>query len=242
MASKKDDRGYNQGFTSSKALEIRMERRCDYIISRMNNLNNVEILEIGCGTGEISYLVAKKTTSRILGTDICAPFIEEAQNKYVLENLKYRVLDFNDPDSIERVVGNKKFDYIVGNGILHHLYYYLDDALKNIRSLLKDNGKLIFLEPNILNPYCFLIFKFPFFRKMAKLEPGEMAFTKKFIEKKLEKAGFKGIKIEYRDFLLPGTPTLFIKPLIALGNIIEKIPVMKKISQSIYISAAKEQK
>jgi 2-polyprenyl-3-methyl-5-hydroxy-6-metoxy-1,4-benzoquinol methylase len=239
MASIKDDRGYNQGFKPSKALDVRMERRCDYMISKANCTAKTNVLEIGCGTGEISYFLAKKTDAQVFGTDICSPFIEEARSKYVRENLKYGLLDFNDPESIENVTGNKKFDYVVGNGILHHLYYHLDDALKNIHSLLDNNGKLIFLEPNILNPYCFLIFKFPFFRKMANLEPDEMSFTKKYIEKKLANVGFKDIEIEYKDFLIPGTPTPIIKPLIALGNIVEKIPVINKISQSIYITATK---
>ncbi|MDD5489275.1 MAG: class I SAM-dependent methyltransferase [Candidatus Moranbacteria bacterium] len=240
MASIKDDRGFNQGFRPSKALDIRTERRCDYMISKMNCSENTSILEIGCGTGEISFLLAKKNAAEVTGTDLCTPFINEAQNRYNLENLKYKQLDFNNPESIDRVLGKDKFDYIVGNGILHHLYYQIDDALRNIHSLLKDNGKLIFLEPNILNPYCFLIFRFSLFRKMAKLEPGEMAFMKKFIEKKLTRAGFKDIEVEYRDFLLPGTPNLFIKPLISLGNIIEKIPAIKKISQSIFITAIKK--
>ena len=159
MKNLKDDKGFNQIWHKTEAMKIRTERRADYMIANMNLSEESEILEIGCGTGEISYLLAKKTGTRVLGTDICDPFIKEAQGKYILENLQYRLLDFNDPESIERAADNKKFDYIVGNGILHHLYFQLDNALKNIHSLLNDNGKLIFLEPNILNPYCFLIFK-----------------------------------------------------------------------------------
>jgi 2-polyprenyl-3-methyl-5-hydroxy-6-metoxy-1,4-benzoquinol methylase len=238
MKNIKDDKGINQIWRKTKAMAIRMERRADYMIANMPDKKN-EILEIGCGTGDISYLIAKKTSNPVLGTDLCTPFLEEARNKYTLDNLKYSLLDFNDPESIKNVVGNKKFDIILGNGILHHLYYHLDDALKNIHSLLNDNGKLIFLEPNILNPYCFLIFRFPYFRKIAKLDPEEMAFTKGFITGKLASAGFNNIKVEYKDFLIPGTPTSLIKLLITLGNIVEKIPVINKISQSIYITATK---
>jgi 2-polyprenyl-3-methyl-5-hydroxy-6-metoxy-1,4-benzoquinol methylase len=240
MGSIKDDRGYKQGFKPSKAMDVRMERRCDYMIGQIDlSKKNVKISEIGCGTGEISYFLSQKTNAEILGTDICLPFIEKSKKEYSSPNLKYEVLDFTDSASINKVVGDIKFDYIVGNGILHHLFYSLDESLACINSLLKDGGKMIFLEPNILNPYCFLIFNFPIFRKLAKLEPGEMAFNKKLINKKLEANGYNNIKIEHRDFLIPGTPSFLIKPVIIVGKIIEKIPLLNKLSQSIYITASK---
>jgi SAM-dependent methyltransferase len=241
MGSIKDNRGYNQGFKPSTAMKIRMKRRCDYMIDQIDSdTDTIKILEIGSGTGEISYLLSQKLNAKILGTDICLSFIERSREKYFSLNLKYEVLDFNDTESINKIIGNEKFDYIVGNGILHHLFYKLDESLSNINYLLNANGKLIFLEPNILNPYCFLIFKFPFFRKFANLEPGEMAFTKKYIKKKLEDAKFTDIKVEYRDFLLPNTPSPLIWPVIWLGNIFEKTPILKKLSQSIYVSAKKK--
>jgi 2-polyprenyl-3-methyl-5-hydroxy-6-metoxy-1,4-benzoquinol methylase len=239
MENLKDDKGVNQIWRMTEAMKIRTERRADYIVANMNLSQGSEILEIGCGTGEISYLLAKKTAAEVLGTDLCIPFIDEARKNHILDNLRYELLDFNSPGDIAKTVGNEKFNYVVGNGILHHLYHQLDEALINIHSLLNDNGKLIFLEPNILNPYCFLIFKFPFFRKMAKLDPEEMAFTKKIITGKLARTGFKNIKVEYKDFLIPGIPTSLIKPVIAMGNIAEKIPMINKISQSIYITATK---
>ena len=142
-------------------------------------------------------------------------------------------MDFNTPEEFF----HQTFDYLVGNGILHHLYYHLDAALENIKKLLKPGGKMIFLEPNIYNPYCYLIFKYPYFRKTAALEPTEMAFSKNFIKKKLNTAGYKNIKIEYKDFLLPGIPKIFVKPSIILGSVAEKTPLIKMLSQSIFISA-----
>jgi len=83
MASIQDDRGYNQGFKPSKAMDVRMERRCDYMISQMElSKQNIRILEIGCGTGEISHFLANKTKAQILGTDICLPFIENSRKNY----------------------------------------------------------------------------------------------------------------------------------------------------------------
>jgi hypothetical protein len=65
-----------------------------------------------------------------------------------------------------------------------------------------------------------------------------MAFSKDFITKKLLKAGYKDVKVEYKDFLLPGIPEVLITPSVKAGNLLEKIPFVKKVSQSIFISAA----
>ena len=73
---------------------------------------------------------------------------------------------------------------------------------------------------------------------MANLEPTEKAFTKKYINNKLINAGFKNIQIEYKDFLIPGTPYLLVKPLLFLGNILEKIPLFRNITQSLFITAS----
>ena len=176
MASITDNRGYNQSFKPSISLEIRTERRCNYIIKQFDKENSESaknVLEIGCGTGEISYLIASKTGYDVLGADLCEPFIEKCNEKYKLPNLNFIELDFNKPDKLF----DKKFDYIIGNGILHHLYYNIEESLLNIKKLLKDDGKIIFLEPNLLNPYCYLIFNTTeYFRKKAKLEPTNIFF------------------------------------------------------------------
>jgi hypothetical protein len=113
----------------------------------------------------------------------------------------------------------------------------LDVALVNLKKLLKPGGKIIFWEPNLSNPYVYLIFTYPSIRKKANLEPDEMAFSKKFIEQKLQIAGFKQINVSYRDFLLPGIPEILVKPSIVIGDIVEKIPVLRNVSQSLFIEA-----
>lgn len=233
MGSVKDDRGYNQGFKPRKTLTIRTERRCDWMISQMDLSHQMDILEIGCGTGELSYILAKKTNHLILGTDICAPFIDQARLNYKHPNLKFQVVDFFNPKQLRE----QKFDYILGNGILHHLYTELDNSLVALRNFLKENGKLLFIEPNIYNPYCFIIFRtFPIFRKIANLEPDEMAFTGTYIRGMLKKHAISEIKIEYKDFLLPNTPEFLVNLAISLGAVLERIPILKYLSQSIFIS------
>jgi len=236
MASIQDDRGYNQGFKPSKAMKFRMDRRSRFIMDKMDLSKPNDILEIGCGLGDISYYIAKHTKGTVLGTDLCQPFIDEASKNYKLANLQFDVLDFNYPEKLN----GRKFDYIIGNGILHHLYYNLDETFLRLKELLKDGGRIIFMEPNIVNPYCFLIFgTTQYFRNWANLEPDEKAFTKCYLRKKLKNAGFKNIKVDNKDFLLPMTPSFLIKPIVIIGDIVEKIPVLKLMAQSVFLSAEK---
>ena len=236
MANIKDDRGYSQGFVLTTSTTVRMQRRTDLLLSEMNLTRNTRILEIGCGTGEVSYWMARQSPARVVGADLCVPFIEEAKKKYQLPNLQYEVVDFNNPD----VFPDGQFDYIVGNGIIHHLVKNLDEVLASMQRLLKEGGKIIFMEPNIYNPYIYFIFSYSWLRTLTHLEPDEMAFSKRFITRALARAGFTDIKVDYKDFLLPGIPAFLIKPSIFIGAILEKIPLCKHVSQSLFIRARKK--
>lgn len=219
----------------AKSTEVRLLRRADLIVSEMESPEDKAILEIGCGTGELAYRIAQKTFAEVLATDICRPFIDEAKKRFQLPNVRYEVADFNQIIFFKE----KTFDYIVGNGILHHLYPHLDDSLAKMKSLLKDKGKIIFFEPNYMNPYVYFIFTIPPLRSMAKLEPDEMAFSRRYIMKKLSTYGFANILVEYKDFLIPGVSEILIQPSIIAGNVLEKIPFAKNMSQSLFIRASK---
>lgn len=233
MENIKDDRGFNQVWADSKSTRVRAERRCDYMISQMQLDPSKSVMEIGCGTGKNCFMLAQKTGMEILGTDLCVPFIEEAKRNFQLPNLRFDILDFNKADQFQ----GEKFDYIIGNGILHHLYYQLDSAFVNMKALLKPKGKIIFIEPNLYNPYVYFIFSYDMLRKATHLEPDEMAFTKGFAKEKLKKAGYQNIQVEYKDFLLPGIPDALITPSVVVGDALEKIPLINKVSQSIFITA-----
>lgn len=229
-----DDKGYNQVFTKTDTVSIRSERRYKIIMGQMEISESTTILEIGCGLGDFSHYMASHTKGMVTGIDICKPFIDSASEKYTCSNLQYKQLDFNKPEELQGL----KFDYIVGDGILHHLFKRIDSAFLNLKSLLKEKGKILFLEPNIVNPYCFLIFgTTDYFRNLAKLEPDEKAFTKCFLRRKLSLAGYNNIKVRNTDFLIPLTPRFLVKPIIFAGDIAEKIPLLKLMSQSLFISA-----
>jgi len=232
MENLKDDNGYNQVWADCLATRVRATRRCRYLMSQIACAPSTSLLEIGCGIGTNAYFVAKETGIQVLATDLCGSFIERAQKNNDLPNLHFERVDFHEADRL-----NQQFDYIIGNGILHHLYSRLDEVLARMLALLRKNGKILFFEPNLANPYVYSIFKYAPLRKWARLEPDEMAFSKAFIFERLSRAGYKDIKVEYKDFLLPGIPEFLIAPSIFFGNALEKVPLLRTLSQSLFISA-----
>ena len=236
MASITDDSGFNQGYQCTLAQNVRMRRRCDAMRGEMCTRFPRVVLEAGCGTGELSHLLAENSPeTRVVGIDKCLAFIESAKASYQRSNLEFHHLDLQST-MLSRHFGHQ-FDYIVGNGLLHHLYYRLDEVLSMFRESIDAGGKLIFWEPNLWNPYIFAIFKLPVFRLWAKLAPDEMAFTKTFISTALVRCGFENLAVECRDFLLPNTPAALIGPVSRVGALLEKLPVMSNCAQSLFLSA-----
>jgi SAM-dependent methyltransferase len=233
VRSVQDEDGYNQGWTGGKALAVRTDRRRDLIISRMDPAPSRTVLEIGCGRGELARSLAVKTGMQVLGVDVSEAFVTEARARTVEGNVSFEVLDFTHPAE----VAGRTFDYIVGNGILHHLYDKLPASLAAMRALLVPGGRIVFLEPNLHNPYVYLIFSRPKLRVRARLEPDEMAFSRRFAVARLCEAEFDHVEVEYRDFLVPGVPDMLIRPIVRIGQIAEQTPGLKHMAQSLFISA-----
>ena len=240
MSSIVDERGFNQGYELNSAQQARLQRRAKAIVSQMSlpaersRKLEVHILELGCGTGELASELAKIAGARVTGVDRSQKFIDYASANYHHPNLRFLVANFSDSS---REAAQGKYDYIVGNGILHHLYYHLDEFLPTLALWLRPGGRLIFWEPNLKNPYVFLIFKVAALRRMARLEPEEMAFTPRFIQRKLTTAGFCQVRAITRDFLLPNTPARLISSVVKIGDFLEKVPVVRGCAQSIFLTA-----
>ena len=240
MASIVDERGYNQMFRPSRAQTVRLERRASAMVKEMTLPADlccraaIKIIELGCGSGELAHELAVQTGAHVVGADLSARFVAQAQSTHRHPGLSFVVADFTKeiPST-----GADRYDYIVGNGILHHLFFDMETLLPALHRWLVPGGRLIFWEPNIMNPYIYSIFTVPALRKWAKLEPAEMAFGGSWIRQHLKTAGFDNVRVEPRDFLLPNIPSALIAPTIAVGAVLESIPGIRHLSQSLFITA-----
>ena len=96
-------------------------------------------LEIGCGTGSFSRLLAKRS-ERVIALDLSPNMIRIAEKQSALHpNIEFRV-----GDVMEQPVQAEQFDCIAAIATLHHLP--LKIALLNLKSALKVNGVLLILD------------------------------------------------------------------------------------------------
>lgn len=70
----------------------------DFLKNLNINFKNIidessKIIEVGCGTGELSYLINKKYNKKILGIDVSNEAIKYAQQNYLNSNLEFKCLN-----------------------------------------------------------------------------------------------------------------------------------------------------
>jgi SAM-dependent methyltransferase len=101
------------------------------------------LLDIGCGTGRISRLMAQRG-AEVDGFDFAPKMVELARRFSSGENPRYRVLSVFDLDEAER------YDIAVSWGAVVFACKNrreLLEALRNVRRALKQGGKLLLMEP-----------------------------------------------------------------------------------------------
>ena len=101
------------------------------------------IVDIGCATGHLLYLLKKNNYKNLLGVDPAPKCKEVAQKEY---NIK--LVNAN----IDSYKSTKKFDFIILATVLEHLEE-LQKSMKKITSLLNDEGKVFITVPNAGNFY-----------------------------------------------------------------------------------------
>jgi len=215
------------------AGRTRIDRRIKIMIERGGIDAASKVLEMGCGTGEFTKRIAE-TGAQIVGIDISAELIALAQKKLAGNgNIRFELVDM---ETLEHL-SDTPFTVIIGNSVLHHVDYIA--CLKVAFNKLAPGGKIIFSEPNMMNPQIAVQKNIPFIKKLVYDSPDETAFFRWQLVRELKEIGYKNIQVKNFDFLHPAMPDFLVatveKPLLW----IEKIPLIKEFSGSLLIYAEK---
>lgn len=139
--------------------------------------NKGSILDIGSGLGLFSSKFEEKGWD-VLGTDISKDLVKYSKEVFRIRTLIGDVVKVNLP--------KKHFDVVTMNGVFEHIYTPHETLIK-IRELLKDDGVLVIVVPNIESLGSLIHGK-----EWYHLQPGRhlYQFSPKTLARLLQKTGF----------------------------------------------------
>ncbi len=211
------------------AGRLRAHRRASLIVEGAMLVPNMQVLEIGCGTGMFTEIFAR-TGVRILALDISPDLLTKARARGLpKEQVTFAESQFENFD----VEG--QFDAVIGNSVLHHLE--VDVALNKIYQLLKPGARMSFVEPNFLNPQIYFERRLRFLPIFSYVSPDETAFLRWTLRRQLEVVGFEDVKVTPFDWLHPYTPRHVVGFVARLGWWIEHVPGLRELSGCLHFSA-----
>ena len=202
---------------SGPAGRLRAQRRAAFLISAARLGPGVDVLELGCGTGEFTERLVE-SGCRLVGVDV-----SDATAARCRERLVGRA---------EIVVGNvetgeglagRTFDAIVGVSVLHHVNVEL--CLRNTLSLLRPGGRFAFSEPNRANPQVWAERNVETLRRRRLVLAHETAFRRQELRGLFESAALVVDVCEPFDFLHPSTPRRLIPAVRRLEKRLERSPL-----------------
>jgi SAM-dependent methyltransferase len=116
------------------------------------DLVEAAVLDYGCGTGSFSRLLADRG-ARVYGVDISPQLVAQARAARLDRADGFP--QFLVCDAHHTPFPESSFDFVFGNGVLHHLD--LDEAYVEIARVLKPDGKAFFQEPLYHHPALWLL-------------------------------------------------------------------------------------
>lgn len=127
-------------------LSVNIDKRWRRLVRKKlaAELNNPSalILDVACGTGDLSIELQQHAEAKIIGTDFCRPMLAIAKEKNPKNGLS---IPYVEGDALNLSFPDETFDAVTIAFGLRNVANWLD-GLKELRRVLKAGGKLAILE------------------------------------------------------------------------------------------------
>lgn len=100
------------------------------------------VLDVACGTGDLSLVIAKTTGAKVIGTDFCRPMLEIAARK---ASTDAALIPFVEGDALKLPFADDSFDAVSIAFGLRNLSS-VDGGLRELRRVLRPGGRAAILE------------------------------------------------------------------------------------------------
>ena len=128
----------------------------EFLFRNLRDFVGKEILDFGCGDGEISTQLARMG-ALVTALDISPELIELAKKRADMDNVRDRI-NFIAGDIVESPLPENKFDHVICHAVAHHVD--IIETIPLLYSCLKPGGTAIMVEPTAFSPFLQKIRKF----------------------------------------------------------------------------------
>ena len=141
VANYYDNEKFFNGYMSIRSQEMNYNNCIEepLMLKLIENTEGKDILDIGCGSGELSSILAK-TANSVLGIDISQKMLNTAREKNISNNIRYQELSMENIGSL-----SEKFDIAVSSLAFHYVENF-EKLILDISKLLRKRGSLIFSQ------------------------------------------------------------------------------------------------
>ena len=105
-------------------------------------VEGARVLDVACGTGDLSLVLAEAGAGRVVGLDFCRPMLEIARGKAEAES---RAVPFVEGDALRLPFADGTFDVVTIAFGLRNLAGVFE-GLKELRRILRPGGRVAVLE------------------------------------------------------------------------------------------------
>ncbi len=207
---------YNAYYNGKKAQRFWHYAKLEEAIKSLDVKDGDTILEVGCGSGLLSFFLAKNPKVTVTAIDANQAALDFAKNQFQLPNLTYckGLLD-------ELKFNESSFDKIVFLEVIEHITEKQgEEIFKKFYNLLKPNGKLVISTPNKTSLWPLIEWSLDFFKLVPNLadEQHEFLYSGSVLQKKGENAGFKCTNKKQINTIAPWLATINWKLALGIHN------------------------
>jgi demethylmenaquinone methyltransferase/2-methoxy-6-polyprenyl-1,4-benzoquinol methylase len=123
-------------------IDKRWRRKVRNLLQPILDNENAVVLDVACGTGDLSLELSQNGKARVIGTDFCRPMLAVAQQK---NGGVKTAIPYVEADAMQLSFADNSFDAVTIAFGLRNLPNY-ENGLRELNRILKPGGTLVILE------------------------------------------------------------------------------------------------